>query len=67
MRLPGEAWLEWRVTPEPNGRTRLEQLARFHPRGLLGRVYWYSVMPFHAFVFGPLVRSLAAAAEARQP
>jgi hypothetical protein len=67
MRLPGQAWLEWRVTREPDGRTRLDQLARFHPRGLLGRVYWYAMLPFHVFVFGPLVRSLAGAAESRGP
>ena len=63
MRLPGAAWLEWRIFTEPDGRTRLEQLARFHPRGLLGRTYWYAIMPFHAVVFGPLVHRLAAAAE----
>ncbi len=63
MLLPGDAWLEWRISTDPDGRTRLEQLARFHPRGLFGRAYWYAVMPFHVFVFGPLVRRLAAAAE----
>ncbi len=65
MRLPGAAWLEWRVTREPDGRTRLDQRARFHPRGLLGRVYWYAVLPFHAFVFAPLARRLAVEAERR--
>ncbi len=23
----------------------------FRPKGLLGRLYWYSVLPFHYFVF----------------
>jgi hypothetical protein len=63
MRLPGDAWLEWAITPEPGG-SRLTQRARFHPRGLLGRMYWYGVAPFHAFIFGRLARRLAALAEA---
>jgi len=62
---PAAAWLEWRVTTEPDGRTRLDQRARFRPRGLLGRAYWYTVLPFHAFVFAPLVRRLAVEAERR--
>jgi hypothetical protein len=35
--LPGDAWLEWKVDTDEAG-TRLCQLARFHPRGLAGRV-----------------------------
>ncbi|MDH2903041.1 MAG: SDR family oxidoreductase [Actinomycetota bacterium] len=64
MRLPGEAWLEWRITTSPRG-TRLTQLARFKPRGLLGRVYWYSVAPFHGLVFPGLLRGIVTDAESR--
>ena len=46
MRLPGEAWLEWRIDTD-DGRTRVRQRALFHPRGLLGRAYWYALVPFH--------------------
>ena len=63
MRLPGDAWLEWEIVPT-GGRARLVQRARFRPRGLLGRAYWYAVAPFHALVFGRLARRLAADAEA---
>ena len=49
MRLPGEAWLEWKITPTATG-TRLVQTARYRPRGLLGRAYWYAVAPFHRCV-----------------
>ena len=35
MRLPGEAWLEWELTPTATG-TRLVQTARYRPRGLCG-------------------------------
>ena len=47
MRLPGEAWLEWVIEPEGAG-SRLTQRAIFYPRGLLGRAYWYALIPFHA-------------------
>lgn len=57
MRLPGEAWLEWEITPTERG-ARLDQRARFQPRGLWGRAYWYGVAPFHRFIFRPLARRL---------
>jgi uncharacterized protein YbjT (DUF2867 family) len=57
MRLPGDAWIEWSITPEPAG-ALLVQRALFRPRGLLGRVYWYSVAPFHRFIFRPLARRI---------
>ncbi len=59
MKVPGDAWLEWTMEPEGNG-TRLVQKARFHPRGVWGRVYWYSMLPFHHFIFGRLAAALAA-------
>jgi hypothetical protein len=62
MRLPGEAWLEWKVTPGDPGCT-LEQRALFHPRGLWGRAYWYAVAPFHHFVFRPMAQRLVETAE----
>jgi uncharacterized protein YbjT (DUF2867 family) len=64
MRLPGEAWLEWRVEPSADGCT-LHQRALFHPRGLLGRLYWYALVPFHGLIFGRLCRALADEAERR--
>ncbi len=61
MRLPGEAWLEFHVEPDGAG-SRLEQRARFTPRGLWGRVYWYSLLPFHAVIFKPMALRIAEAA-----
>ena len=61
MRLPGEAWLEFHIEPEGDG-SRLEQRARFSPRGLWGRAYWYSLLPFHAVIFKPMARRIAEAA-----
>ncbi len=68
MRLPGLAWLEMRADRDDDGRTRYRQRALFHPHGLLGHAYWWSVSPFHAVVFGGMARNIAKAAskEARR-
>ncbi|MFJ5832119.1 SDR family oxidoreductase [Streptomyces sp. NPDC093089] len=63
MRLPGLAWLEMRAEPDGAGRTRYRQRALFHPRGLAGQLYWWSVAPFHAVVFGGMARNIARTAE----
>jgi uncharacterized protein YbjT (DUF2867 family) len=62
MKVPGEAWLEFRITPEAGG-SRLEQRARFHPRGLWGRLYWACLVPFHGLIFPRMARRLAAEAQ----
>lgn len=63
MRLPGEAWLEFRVRPGPDPDSSvLEQRALFLPRGLAGHAYWRSISPFHGIVFGDMIRNVAAAA-----
>jgi len=53
MRLPGEAWLEFKI--EDN---KLKQTATFRPRGLWGRLYWYAVLPFHGFIFSGMINKL---------
>ena len=67
MRLPGVASLEWRIEPLARAaggpRCRLVQIATFVPRGLWGRIYWYSVAPFHRLVFPGLIDGLGADAE----
>ena len=62
MRLPGEAWLEWQIEADDTGAT-ITQTARFHPRGLLGRLYWIAVAPFHRFIFPGLLAGICADAE----
>lgn len=54
MKLPGEAWLEFRV----DGDNTLHQNATFRPRGLVGRLYWYSMLPFHFFIFRGMIRRI---------
>lgn len=53
MRLPGEAWLEFKIEDG-----LLKQTATFRPRGLWGRLYWYSVLPFHGFIFNGMIKKL---------
>ena len=55
MRLPGEAWLEFRIDED----NVLHQIATFRPKGLLGRLYWYSVLPFHYFIFNGMIKNIA--------
>ncbi|MDJ1133441.1 SDR family oxidoreductase [Streptomyces iconiensis] len=62
MRLPGLAWLEMYAERDDEGRTLYRQRALFHPHGLLGHAYWWSVAPFHALVFGGMARNIARAA-----
>lgn len=61
MRVPGRAWLEMRVV-ERDGQVRYEQRAVFIPHGLPGHLYWWSVAPFHAIVFGGMVANIARTA-----
>jgi lipocalin/uncharacterized protein YbjT (DUF2867 family)/ligand-binding SRPBCC domain-containing protein len=64
MKLPGRGWLEFVVTPLDGGhRSQIRQTARFDPKGVLGRAYWYAVLPFHAVIFRGLLRRLAQRAE----
>lgn len=56
MKLPGEAWLEFYIDDE----NILHQNATFRPRGLKGRLYWYSVLPFHFFIFGGMIRRIGS-------
>ncbi|MDX9782972.1 MAG: SDR family oxidoreductase [Bacteroidales bacterium] len=53
MKLPGEAWLEFRIQDSV-----LIQTATFRPKGLKGRMYWYSVLPLHGLIFRGLVHEL---------
>jgi uncharacterized protein YbjT (DUF2867 family) len=54
MKLPGEAWLEFRI----NSDNILEQVATFRPLGIWGRIYWYAVFPFHGFIFRGMLKSI---------
>ncbi|WP_334058833.1 SDR family oxidoreductase [Polaribacter sp. P097] len=56
MILPGEAWLEFKIKDGT-----LYQTATFRPHGIAGRLYWYSVVPFHWFIFNGMINKIAKA------
>jgi uncharacterized protein YbjT (DUF2867 family) len=58
MKLPGKAALEFLVEPSSAGSCTVRQTALFQPRGLLGLIYWYSVVPFHHIVFRGMLRGI---------
>lgn len=57
MKLPGEAWLEFKII-ERHNQTFLSQIATFRPRGLWGRTYWYMMWPFHLFIFKGMAKRI---------
>jgi uncharacterized protein YbjT (DUF2867 family) len=65
-RLPGLAWLEWRVEPRGVG-CRLTQTLAFAPRGALGALYGRLLRPAHRLVLGRLVRAIARRAARAEP
>jgi len=54
MKLPGEAWLEFKIINQT-----LVQTATFRPKGLLGRIYWYSLLPVHNLIFRGMIKNIA--------
>lgn len=58
MKLPGEAWLEFSIVKNEY-RCILKQTATFRPRGILGRNYWYAMLPFHYFIFRNMLKRIA--------
>ena len=62
MKLPGRAWLEFRVEPEEELQ-RLSVHASYYTKGFGGRLYWYVFLPFHHFIFGDLIRGIEKRSE----
>jgi hypothetical protein len=58
MKMPGEAWLEFSIVKNKN-RSVLKQIATFRPNGILGRNYWYAMLPFHFFIFRNMLKRIA--------
>jgi uncharacterized protein YbjT (DUF2867 family) len=58
MKMPGEAWLEFRIKGDT-----VYQTATFRPLGLAGRLYWYAVLPFHYFIFNGMINKIVAPAQ----
>ena len=65
MKLPGEAWLEFKTITLPDGSTGLVQSSYFAPKGLFGIVYWWVLHPIHTIVFNGLVQFVRSRAAAK--
>jgi hypothetical protein len=63
MKVPGRAWIQFRVELVDACTSRLSQTAFFAPRGLAGLLYWYLLYPIHALIFSGMARALADQAE----
>ncbi len=70
MKMPGHAWLEWRISAETGldsasdeSAATIQQAARFVPKGALGRAYWYALVPFHQLIFPRMLSKIVEAAE----
>ena len=57
MKLPGEAWLEFKIKEGKENKV-LYQTATYRPLGLWGRLYWYSVLPFHGLIFPKMAKNI---------
>ena len=55
MKLPGEAWLEFKIDED----NILHQTATFRPRGIWGRLYWMATSPFHYFIFNGMIKNIS--------
>ncbi len=64
MKLPGDAWLEFKVTDEGE-QCYLLQTATYRPQGVAGRLYWWSVWPLHGFVFPGMAKRVIRFEEKR--
>jgi hypothetical protein len=62
MKVPGQAWLQFKVTLLDEGGSRLEQTAFFAPKGLAGLMYWYLLYPIHRMIFSGMIDRIRQAA-----
>ncbi|MDD2698554.1 MAG: SDR family oxidoreductase [Arcobacteraceae bacterium] len=53
MKIPGSAWLEFKIEGD-----KLIQSAYFYPKGIWGRIYWYSLIPLHYFIFKNMISKI---------
>ncbi|MEY4713764.1 MAG: hypothetical protein RIQ37_94, partial [Actinomycetota bacterium] len=67
MKLPGLAWLEFRVFRTKQDKTLVIQRALFHPKGLFGHLYWAMVFPMHGFVFPSMAKKVAGPSAQKAP
>ncbi|MGA7054098.1 MAG: DUF2867 domain-containing protein [Mycobacterium sp.] len=60
-RSPGQAWLEMTITPHDGG-SEYTQRAVVIPKGVVGRLYWLLLRPWHAAALSRLAREVVGSA-----
>ena len=58
MKLPGKAWLEFKIHEG-----KLIQSAYFYPYGIVGRLYWYILIPLHYLIFTNMAHTILKRSE----
>ena len=64
MKAPGSGVLEFEIFSETDGRTHITATAYWHPAGIWGLLYWYSMSIAHLTIFKGMTRAIASRAEA---
>lgn len=58
MKLPGRAWLEFKIIPASGGKRNFSVIAYFDTKTVMGKLYWYACAPFHHFIFRHLIEEI---------
>jgi hypothetical protein len=66
MKVPGFATLDFKLEPLTSEQTRLSQVAKFAPRGILGMAYWKAMLPFHFFIFRGMMKGISDSTRLRK-
>lgn len=66
MKVPGKAWLQFKLVSDENNKTVISQTAFFAPMGLWGWAYWYLLYPMHSIIFSGLIKKIAKLAASEQ-
>ena len=66
MKMPGKAWLEFKVEKINDQKCKLTQTAIFYPKGLAGHSYWWLIAPFHVFVFPGMIKNIKKVVEEKK-
>ena len=62
FKLPGAGWMRLRTIATDAG-SSLALTVFFAPKGLLGLLYWYSLLPFHRLIFKIMLKKISIEAD----
>lgn len=65
LKMPGQGFLEFLVSPQTEGLTQIDIAAYFNPSGVWGLAYWNSLLPVHRWVFDGLCSALLHRAQGK--